>query len=56
MLRAAVTLSYQNMQLVVSFYSTIEWLLLVVVVANGCEKTQSLLFFYLFYYYYYLYD
>lgn len=48
MLRAAVTLSYQNMQLVVSFYSTIEWSL--VVAANGCEKTQSLSFLFIYFF------
>lgn len=41
-LQAARTLSYQNMQLVVSFYSTVQWLLVV----NGCVKTQSLFCFF----------
>lgn len=38
------------MQLVVSFYSTVQWL----VVVNGCVKTQSwFLFFSIYYYYFY---
>lgn len=43
-LQAARTLSYRNMQLVVSFYSTVQWLLVV----NGCVKTQSLFVLFLF--------
>lgn len=37
------------MQLVVSFYSTVQWL----VVVNGCVKTQSLFLFFIYYYYLY---